>query len=107
MTNRAFFVCLFFFKTDDVFHLAIQRIAKRVQSLGADRLAFLNAVQRVCGKSLLEYQIVLRNTLFEQRLVKRLVTDHFYHHIYFTILNLLTILNNLSIIRVCCIYEQI
>ena len=70
---------LFLFKADDVADLAVQRVAQGVQRFGADGLPLLHAVEGVGGKALLEHQLVLRDALSEQRLIKGLVTDHLHH----------------------------
>ena len=43
--------------------------------------------------------MIFRNSFFKKRLVKWLITNHFYHQYNFIILNLLTMLNKLSIMN--------
>ena len=57
----------------NVLHLAVKRVAQRVQRLGADRFALFHAVERVRGEALLENQLVFRDLFAVQSLVKRLV----------------------------------
>ena len=47
-----------FYMADNVLNSAIQRVAKGVQSLGADGFSLLNSVKGIGGKSLLIYQII-------------------------------------------------
>ena len=66
---------LFFYKLNDIVHRTLQRIAECIQRLRIDGLAPLHSVQGICGKTVLENELVLGNPLFEKRSVKRLITD--------------------------------
>ena len=48
------------------------------ERLGADVFAMLHAMQRVGRQPLLENQLILRDALAEQRLVKGFVRNHFF-----------------------------
>ena len=89
---------LLLYKTDNIFNPTVKCIAQRIQSLRADRFSLFNPIQGVGRKALLIYQIVLRNVLPEQSLVKRFVADHRHHREHNIMLNRLTMPNKLSII---------
>lgn len=61
---------------DDFFDTAFQCFAKRIQSFGTDVLSLLNAVQCVCGETLLVDQVVFCNAFAEHGFIKGLVANH-------------------------------
>ena len=56
--------CLFFLKYNYIAHFAVQRITKGIKGFGAYSFAFLNSVQSICRKALLENQVIFGNPLF-------------------------------------------
>ncbi len=90
--------CLFFYKFYYIIYIAVKGVAKGIQRFGAYCFAFFHTMKGVGGKSLLKDQVIFGYSLFEKRFIKRLVGNHLHHHKNFIILNLLTILNILSII---------
>ena len=102
---------LFFLdKFNDVAHSAIQNVAQRIQRFGADGFPVLHAVERVGGYALLENEIIFGQIFLVESLIEGFVADHggspsekLRGFLNFIIVNLLTILNNLSIM----VYSQI
>ena len=82
---------------NDIAYAAFENFTQHIQRLCADRLAMLHPMERIGGKPLLEYELVFRDSLPEQSFIEGPIRNHFHHRFYFTLLNLLTIPNILSI----------
>ena len=85
----------------NIANLTIENKAQSIKGFRAYILSVLDSVDSVRGKPLLENQVVFGYAFRKQGVIKRLVTNHFHHQDYFIILNLLTMLNILSIIEIC------
>lgn len=97
--KRKTFQTLFFFKFNNITDLTVKRITQRIQCSCVDGLSLFHPMQCVGGKPLLKYQMILCDSFFKKRFVKWRITDQYNHRINFIILNILTILNILSIMR--------
>ena len=85
---------------EDILHLTVQRITQRIERFRADSFTVLHAVDRIGGKALPIDQIIFRNTLFKQCLVKGRITNHPRSpQKDSNIIHILTMLNILTIIE--------
>ena len=99
---------LFLDMTQDILYTAIQGIAQGIQRFGADGLPVLHAVEGVGGYALLENEIIFGQIFLVESLIEGFVADHggspsekLSGFLNFIIVNLLTILNILSIMIEC------
>lgn len=63
----------------NILHPAVQNLAQRVQRGGGDGFPVLHAVDGVGIHPLLEDEIVLRDFLFQQCPIKRIVANQIFH----------------------------
>lgn len=64
---------------DYIAYRTIQNFAQHIQRLCADGFAMLHSMERICRKPMLENQMVFRNALSKQRIVKWAIRNHLHH----------------------------
>lgn len=67
---------LFFYMFQNVLYITVEDITQSVEGSGANGFAVLHTVDGIGGKPLFVNQMIFRDTLFQKRVKKRLITNH-------------------------------